>query len=59
MGADVDNFIEVSLNLERDQLIARNITTQEYGEDYLDGNIDQRLSLESSMNTTMRHSEPG
>lgn len=31
LGADGEDFVEISLNLEGDQLITRNITTQEYG----------------------------
>lgn len=31
MGADGEDFVQISLNLEGDQLIARNIATQEYG----------------------------
>lgn len=31
LGADGEDFVEISLNLQGDQLITRNITTQEYG----------------------------
>lgn len=31
LGGDGEDFVEISLNIEREQLIARNIATQEYG----------------------------